>query len=153
MVEEFYNIFGPELKAVTGDPRHIEDVLKRVDTLVKPIEEVPLFSSLHFFTLLAQEQGLCNSWASVRPSLCPIRQRQRRPAGLLLSAGVCSRYLSIAAGAVLQTRRRSEANAGSVMLGADGGGSVQTFRRLIISESCLQCFDAVGWAAGRASGL
>ena len=22
-----------------------------------------------------------------------------------------------------------------------------------ISESCLQCFDAVGWAAGRASGL
>jgi len=69
VVEEFYNIFGPELKAVTGDPRHIEDVLKRVDTLVKPIEEVPLFSSLHFFTLLAQEQGLCNSWASVRPSV------------------------------------------------------------------------------------
>jgi len=69
VVEEFYNIFGPELKAVTGDPRHIEDVLKRVDTLVKPIEEVPLFSSLHFFTLLAQEQGLCNSWASVRLSV------------------------------------------------------------------------------------
>ena len=41
VVEEFYNIFGPELKAVTGDPRHIEDVLKRVDALVKPIEEVP----------------------------------------------------------------------------------------------------------------
>jgi len=44
VVEEFYNIFGPELKAVTGDPRHIEDVLKRVDALVKPIEEV----SRHF---------------------------------------------------------------------------------------------------------
>ena len=42
VVEEFYNIFGPELKAVTGDPRHIEDVLKRVDALVKPIEEVNL---------------------------------------------------------------------------------------------------------------
>ena len=40
VVEEFYNIFGPELKAVTGDPQHIEDVLKRVDALVKPIEEV-----------------------------------------------------------------------------------------------------------------
>jgi len=40
VIEEFYNIFGPELKAVTGDPRHIEDVLKRVDALVKPIEEV-----------------------------------------------------------------------------------------------------------------
>ncbi|CAH1801914.1 unnamed protein product [Owenia fusiformis] len=40
VLEEFYNIFGPELKAVTGDPKRIEDVLKRVDLLVKPIEEV-----------------------------------------------------------------------------------------------------------------
>ncbi|XP_064612357.1 LOW QUALITY PROTEIN: dynein axonemal heavy chain 10-like [Liolophura sinensis] len=40
VLEEFYNIFGPELKAVTGDPKRIEDVLKRVDALVKPIEEV-----------------------------------------------------------------------------------------------------------------
>ena len=40
VLEEFYNIFGPELKAVTGDPKRIEDVLKRVDELVKPIEEV-----------------------------------------------------------------------------------------------------------------
>jgi len=23
----------------------------------------------------------------------------------------------------------------------------------LVSEDCLQCFDAVGWAAGRASGL
>ena len=40
VLEEFYNIFGPELKSVTGDPRHIEDVLKRVDGLVEPLEEV-----------------------------------------------------------------------------------------------------------------
>ena len=40
VIEEFYNIFGPELKAVTGDPRHVEETLKRVDALVKPIEEV-----------------------------------------------------------------------------------------------------------------
>ena len=40
MLEEFYNIFGPELKSVTGDPRRIEEVVKRVDALVKPIEEV-----------------------------------------------------------------------------------------------------------------
>jgi len=45
VVEEFYNIFGPELKAVTGDPRHIEEVLKRVDALVKPIEEVAMLLS------------------------------------------------------------------------------------------------------------
>jgi len=40
VLEEFYNIFGPELKAVTGDPKRIEDVVKRVDALVTPISEV-----------------------------------------------------------------------------------------------------------------
>ena len=43
VLEEFYNIFGPELKSVTGDPKRIEDVLKRVDALVKPIEEVGIW--------------------------------------------------------------------------------------------------------------
>ncbi|PVD32839.1 hypothetical protein C0Q70_08286 [Pomacea canaliculata] len=37
VLEEFYNIFGPELKAVTGDPKRIEDVLLRVDLLVEPL--------------------------------------------------------------------------------------------------------------------
>lgn len=37
-MEEFYNIFGPELKAVTGDPKRIDDVLCRVDNLVTPME-------------------------------------------------------------------------------------------------------------------
>ena len=40
MLEEFYNIFGPELKAVTGDPQRITEVLVRVDKLVEPIEQV-----------------------------------------------------------------------------------------------------------------
>lgn len=40
ILEEFHNIFGPELKAVTGDPRRIDDVLRRVDSLIVPIEEV-----------------------------------------------------------------------------------------------------------------
>ncbi|XP_075852592.1 dynein axonemal heavy chain 10 [Microcebus murinus] len=38
VMEEFYNIFGPELKAVTGDPKRIDDVLCRVDGLVAPME-------------------------------------------------------------------------------------------------------------------
>ena len=55
-MEEFCNIFGPELKAVTGDPKRIEDVLKRVDALIQPIESVspcfmPPFAS-DFFTQL-----------------------------------------------------------------------------------------------------
>ena len=40
VLEEFYNIFGPELKSVIGDPKKIEDVVKRVDNLVRPIKEV-----------------------------------------------------------------------------------------------------------------
>ena len=40
ILEEFSNIFGPELKAVTGDPKRIDDVLRRVELLVVPIEEV-----------------------------------------------------------------------------------------------------------------
>ena len=39
-VEEFHNIFGPELKAVTGDPDRIDRVLDRVDHLIVPITEV-----------------------------------------------------------------------------------------------------------------
>ncbi|XP_038229191.1 dynein axonemal heavy chain 10 [Dermochelys coriacea] len=38
VIEEFYNIFGPELKAVTGDPKRIDDVLRRVDGLISPME-------------------------------------------------------------------------------------------------------------------
>ncbi|XP_072908128.1 dynein axonemal heavy chain 10 [Hemitrygon akajei] len=38
--EEFYNIFGPELKAVTGDPKRIDDVIKQVNDLVVPIVEL-----------------------------------------------------------------------------------------------------------------
>lgn len=37
-IEEFHNIFGPELKAVTGDPERIDIVIQRVDRLVVDIE-------------------------------------------------------------------------------------------------------------------
>ncbi|XP_064378089.1 dynein axonemal heavy chain 10 [Dromaius novaehollandiae] len=40
VIEEFYNIFGPELKAVTGDPKRIDDVLRRVDGLTSPMEQL-----------------------------------------------------------------------------------------------------------------
>jgi len=63
---------------------------------------------------------------SVRLSVCPVDcQQQQRPAVLLLSADVCSRYQSTAAGVAIW-RRRSAAKAGSVMLRADGGDSTQT---------------------------
>ncbi|XP_069379878.1 dynein axonemal heavy chain 10 isoform X1 [Paralichthys olivaceus] len=40
VLEEFYNIFGPELKSVTGEHKRIDEVLCRVEGLVVPIEGV-----------------------------------------------------------------------------------------------------------------
>jgi dynein heavy chain len=40
VLEDFYNILGPELKAVTGDSQGIDEVLGRVDSLVVPLETV-----------------------------------------------------------------------------------------------------------------
>ncbi len=41
VLEQFYNIFGPELKAVTGDPQQIDEVIKRVEGLIVPFEQAP----------------------------------------------------------------------------------------------------------------
>jgi dynein heavy chain len=41
VMEQFYNIFGPELKAVTGDPQQIDEVIKRVEALILPVEQIP----------------------------------------------------------------------------------------------------------------
>ena len=48
---------------------------------------------------------------SIRPSACPI-DWQRWPAGLLLSAGICSRYWSVAAGVILPSLALSSKPAG-----------------------------------------
>ncbi|KAI8825885.1 dynein heavy chain and region D6 of dynein motor-domain-containing protein [Fimicolochytrium jonesii] len=49
VMEQFYSIFGPELKAVTGDPQQIDEVIKRVENLVVPFESAPfdVFSKPH----------------------------------------------------------------------------------------------------------
>ena len=44
VLQEFYNIFGPELKAVTSETKKIEEVLQRVDALVQPLKDVSHFS-------------------------------------------------------------------------------------------------------------
>lgn len=40
VLDEFYNIFGFELKAVTGDAKKIENVVLKVDSLVKPLSVI-----------------------------------------------------------------------------------------------------------------
>ncbi|NXL55646.1 DYH10 protein, partial [Chordeiles acutipennis] len=40
VIEEFYNTFGPELKAVTGDPKRINELLRKVNGLTSPMEEL-----------------------------------------------------------------------------------------------------------------
>ncbi|XP_010291294.1 PREDICTED: dynein heavy chain 10, axonemal, partial [Phaethon lepturus] len=39
-LEEFYNIFVPELKAVTGDPKRVDDLVRGVNGLTSPMEEL-----------------------------------------------------------------------------------------------------------------
>ncbi|NWU65689.1 DYH10 protein, partial [Pterocles burchelli] len=40
VIEEFCNIFSPELKAVTGEPKRIDDLLRKVNELTSPVEEL-----------------------------------------------------------------------------------------------------------------
>ncbi|NXH21068.1 DYH10 protein, partial [Bucco capensis] len=40
VIEEFYSIFGPELKAVTGNPKRVDDLLREVNGLTNPMEEL-----------------------------------------------------------------------------------------------------------------
>ena len=100
------------------------------------LSTLPLLTQVAYYA----EQGLCNGRASVRPSVCPIdRQQQRWPEGLLqsaLRAEDVDRQLPPPAPrtscrcAQLQwrrsRRRRSAANASSVMLTADWQGWTQT---------------------------
>lgn len=39
VLQDFYNIFGPDLKSIINDPAQIDAVIKRIDALVVPIEE------------------------------------------------------------------------------------------------------------------
>ncbi|XP_065594770.1 dynein axonemal heavy chain 10 [Cyrtonyx montezumae] len=59
VIEEFYNVFGSELKAVTGDPKHIDDLLRRVDQLTRPMEKMTFdpfsLESAHDWKLIMQE--------------------------------------------------------------------------------------------------
>ncbi|KAJ3359470.1 Dynein heavy chain 10, axonemal, partial [Kappamyces sp. JEL0680] len=49
VMDQFYSIFGAELKAVTGDPQAIDEVIKRVEALVIPFETIPfdIFDKRH----------------------------------------------------------------------------------------------------------
>lgn len=40
ILEELYNIFGPELKGVAGNAKSFEEVVCRIHDLVMPIEEL-----------------------------------------------------------------------------------------------------------------
>ena len=40
IMEEFYNIFGDELKSVTGNPTLIDNAIASVNTLVDPITQL-----------------------------------------------------------------------------------------------------------------
>ncbi|NXV80428.1 DYH10 protein, partial [Atlantisia rogersi] len=59
ITEEFYNIFGPELKAVTGDPKHVDDLVSEVNALTNPMEELTFdpfsIKSAHDWKVIMEE--------------------------------------------------------------------------------------------------
>ncbi|XP_021268215.1 dynein heavy chain 10, axonemal isoform X2 [Numida meleagris] len=59
VIEEFYNLFGSELKAVTGDPKHVDDLLRRVNELTIPVEELTFdpfgLENAHDWKLIVKE--------------------------------------------------------------------------------------------------
>ncbi|XP_040439457.1 dynein heavy chain 10, axonemal [Falco naumanni] len=59
VIEEFCNIFGPELKAVTGHLKRIDDLLRRVKGLTSPMEELTFdpfsIQSAHDWKLIMEE--------------------------------------------------------------------------------------------------
>lgn len=70
VLEHFHNILGPELKAVTGDSQAIDDSIRRVESLVIPLENVP-------FDIF--DQRFQASWEAVMqrytPDFCVVRTR------------------------------------------------------------------------------
>ncbi|XP_009955032.1 PREDICTED: dynein heavy chain 10, axonemal, partial [Leptosomus discolor] len=59
VIEEFYNVFGPELKAVTRDPKRIDDLRRRINGLTSPVEELTFdpfsIESAHEWKLIMEE--------------------------------------------------------------------------------------------------
>ncbi|PKU30569.1 hypothetical protein llap_19128 [Limosa lapponica baueri] len=59
VIEEFYNIIGPELKAVTGDPERVDDIMRAVNGLTSPMEELTFdpfsIENAHDWKLIVEE--------------------------------------------------------------------------------------------------
>ncbi|NXP47120.1 DYH10 protein, partial [Heliornis fulica] len=59
ITEEFYNIFVPELKTVTGDPKRVDDLVRGVSGLTRPMEELTFdpfsIKSAHDWKIIMEE--------------------------------------------------------------------------------------------------
>lgn len=55
VLQQFYNIFGKELKSVTGNPQLIEDVVKRVGSMVDFLYTLPFepFQQVSFLIIMS----------------------------------------------------------------------------------------------------
>lgn len=69
VMEEFQNIFGSDLKAVTGDTKQIEEVLRKVDSLRLPIEGIG-FNPFDFYKISSWKIIMQDFSTSVQVSLC-----------------------------------------------------------------------------------
>lgn len=68
VMEEFRNIFGFDLKAVTGDICQIEEVLCRVDGLSLPFEDI-VFNPFDFYKISSWKMIMQDFYTSVKASM------------------------------------------------------------------------------------
>lgn len=66
-MEEFGNIFGSDLKAVTGDIDQIEEVLCRIDSLRLPFEGI-VFNPFDFYKISSWKILMQDFYTSVEVS-------------------------------------------------------------------------------------
>lgn len=73
-MEEFGNIFGSDLQAVTGDVHQIEEVLCRVDGLRSPFEDI-VFDPFDFYKISSWKMIMQDFHTSVEVSRVFFRLR------------------------------------------------------------------------------
>lgn len=88
VMEEFGNIFGSDLKAVTGDIAQIEEVLCRVDGLRLPFEDI-LFNPFDFYKISSWKIIMQDFYTSVEVSW------SLWPKSLLIWYNVCVKFVYV----------------------------------------------------------
>ncbi|KAK7889069.1 hypothetical protein WMY93_024629 [Mugilogobius chulae] len=92
VLQDFYNIFGMELKSVTGDPKRIDETLSRVDGLVLPIQNLTFdpFSISKMANWKAIMQEFDSTVEDIEGEAIHFIDQSFKPCAPLLPLSICS---------------------------------------------------------------